>query len=185
MLFKMVMKRVFIVLCSLYLFGCRSDSPKNEASAMADSVALVGDTLLGTDVESMPNEYQTYYIVVADTSKNYFGLQKMMYTLEDKVFFEIDTMNRYYNAKKDLICLPDNDEDEIYAGDYFPRRSPSPTLSLEYLNFYKPEAGEKAIALVAGIYEGEGEANVRLADVLKFYKSAFVIKSDVFVGCMH
>lgn len=181
----MKIKQFCVVLSCALFVACSSDLSESESSAMADSATLVSDTLVGTDVESMPDEYQIYYIVVADTSRNYFALQKTMYELEDKMLFEIDTMNRYYNAKMDLICLPDNIEDEIYAGEYFPRRSPSATLSLEYINFYLPEAGEKTIALVAGIYEGEGEANVRLAEVRKMAKSAFVIKSNVFVGCMH
>lgn len=181
----MKIKQIAVVIGCLILLGCNSSSPQNEQSANSDSLALVENNLLESDIETMPNEYQVYYIVVADTSFDYFSLQKTMFLLEDKLLFEIDTLGRYYNPKTNLICLPEESVDEVYAGDYFPRRSPSATLSLEYLNFYKPSASDKTIALVAGIYEGEGEANVRLADVKKVVQSAFVIKSDVFVGCMH
>lgn len=178
-------KQISALLCLLFLVACGFNSSKPSDSDTSDSVVYDERTFFGTDVETMPNEYQRYYVVVADTSASYSLLQKQMFVLEDKLLFEIDTLGRYYDAKNDLICLPKNDPDEVYAGNYFPRRFASATLSLEYLNFYKPEAAEKSIALVAGIYEGEGEANVRLADVKKLFNSAFIIKSDVFVGCMH
>lgn len=179
------MKQILIVITCSFFVACGVDLSKSESALAIDSVVLVSDTLSETGLEDMPSEYQMYYVVVADTSKKYSQLQGSMYKLADKMLFEIDTMNRYYDSKKDLICLPETNEDEMYRGDYFPRRSPSATLSLEYMNFYKPGAGEKTIALVAGIYEGEGEANVRLADVRKVMNLAFVIKSEVFVGCMH
>lgn len=179
------MKQILILIACSFFVACGVNSPQSESTLSVDSRHLISDTLSETGLEDMPSEYQMYYVVVADTSKRYSKLQRSMYELADKMLFEIDTMNRYFDSKKDLICLPDNDADEMYRGDYFPRRSPSATLSLEYMNFYKPDAGEKTMALVAGIYEGEGEANVRLADVKKVMSLAFVIKSEVFVGCMH
>ena len=179
------MKQIFIAITCLFFAACGENLNKNETAVVGDSAASFVDTLSEIGMDDMPSEYASYYIVIADTSKVYSKLQQSMYGLADKALYEIDTMNRYYDSKKDLICLPENDEDEMYRGDYFPRRSPSPTLSLEYMNFYKPGAGEKTIALVAGIYEGEAEANARLADVEKVINSAFVIKSEVFVGCMH
>jgi len=86
-------------------------------------------------------------------------------------------MGRFYNKKKNLIALPDNDEDEIYAGDYFPRRFPSDNLSLEYLNFYQRQAAEKTIALVTGIYETEKSADSALTVLHKPEKKVFKIKS--------
>ncbi|WP_262490545.1 hypothetical protein [Hymenobacter sp. CRA2] len=37
-----------------------------------------------------------------------------------------DTLGRFFDEQKNLIRLPDDDEDELYAGDYFPRRCPMP-----------------------------------------------------------
>ena len=94
-------------------------------------------------------------------------------------------MGRFYNKSKNLIALPDNDKDEIYAGDYFPRRFPSDNLSLEYLNFYQRQAGKKTIALVTGIYETEKGADSALAVLHRSEKKVFKIKADIYVGCMH
>ncbi|MBX2930638.1 MAG: hypothetical protein KF781_01685 [Chitinophagaceae bacterium] len=87
-----------------------------------------------------------------------------------------------------MIALPDDDEDEIYAGDYFPRRFPSETtenLSLEYLNFYQENARDKTIALVAGIYEKENSADSALIILKKVEQRGFKIKAKIYTGCMH
>jgi len=92
-------------------------------------------------------------------------------------------MKRYYNKKEDLIMVPEDDEDDIIAGDYYPRREPSQTLSLEYLDTYKPDAEPKMIALVAGIYENKTSADKALK--LLPGNKAFAFKGKVYVGCLH
>jgi hypothetical protein len=94
-------------------------------------------------------------------------------------------MGRFYNKTKNLIALPDKDEDEIYAGDYFPRRFPSDNLSLEYLNFYQEQSGEKTIALVTGIYETERSADSALTVLRKTADKVFKIKAYIYVGCVY
>ena len=127
----------------------------------------------------------TYFVVVADTSLDYSTLHKKMFELNSKFKIPIDTMGRFYNKVKNLIALPDNDEDEIYSGDYFPRRFLSDNLSLEYLDFYQRQAKEKTIALVTGIYETEKSADSALTVLRMTEKKVFKIKADIYVGCMH
>jgi uncharacterized protein YcfL len=128
--------------------------------------------------------YADYYVVVADTSLNYYSLRDKMFELNKSSDIPIDTMERGYNKAKDLIALSDKDEDEIYAGEYYPRRSPSKTLSLEYLDTYQFDTSPKTIALVAGIYENKNSADSAL-QVINKVKTAFVFKGRVYVGCMH
>jgi len=88
-------------------------------------------------------------------------------------------------VKKNLISLTDDHEDEVYAGDYFPRRFPSEFLSLEYLSLYKENAGDKTIALLVGIYETEKAAD-SISNILKNREpKLFKIKTEMYVGCMH
>lgn len=158
-----------------------------------DSAKIDSTTYLQTNVKTDNNVAEdttdhnnaTYFVVVADTSQDYSILHKKMFDLNSKLKIPIDTMGRFYNKTKNLIALPDNDEDEIYAGDYFPRRFPSDNLSLEYLNFYQKQAGEKTIALVTGIYETEKSADSALTVLRKTEKKIFKIKADIYVGCMH
>ena len=136
--------RHFLIILTITLSACEETTSKvNVAQAMSNSidtttfVQTVGDT---TDFNNA-----TYFVVVADTNSDYFFLRDKMFKLSMRLQLPIDTMGRFFNKTKNLIALPDNDEDEIYAGDYFPRRFPSDNFSLEYLDFYQREAGEKTI----------------------------------------
>jgi hypothetical protein len=47
-----------------------------------------------------------------------------MLDLSEELKTKIDTMERGFNKTKNLIYLPENDEDKLYAGAYLPRRYP-------------------------------------------------------------
>lgn len=130
-------------------------------------------------------DYADFYISVADTAVNYKSLKNKMIDLQTELNIKIDTMGRGYNAEKDLICLAEDDEDELYAGQYFPRRFPSESLSIEYLNFYTPTTTEKTLALITGIFESKDEAKKHLDKVLPTNNNAYLIKSNIYIGCMH
>ena len=135
--------------------------------------------------EATNYDYATYFVVVADTSRDYYFLHKKMFDLNKKYNIAIDTMGRLYNKTKDLIALPIDDEDEMYAGEYFPRRFPSNTLSLDYLITYQNQASEKTIALVSGIFETENSADSLVNLIKGTEKKAFKIKANMYIGCMH
>lgn len=186
------MTRHIYIIFTVFLTACGTTSTdKNEA--VIESTKTDTSTSLQTNVATDSNiaedntDYYnaTYFVVVADTSQVYSILHKKMHDLSSKLKIPIDTMGRYYNKTKNLIALPDNDEDEIYAGDYFPRRFPSDYLSLEYLNFYQKQSGDKTIALVTGIYETEKSADSALNVLYKTVEKGFKIKADIYVGCLH
>ncbi len=132
------------------------------------------------------NEYAIYYVVVADTSQNYFTLRHKLFALNKSLGLKIDTMNRTYNKKKNLIALPDpSPDDDMYAGEYYPGRFASESLSLEYLKEYKDDTKEKTIALVTGIYETKAKADFALRKLKTKERKAFIVKSKIFIGCMH
>jgi|GEM_PF-462812 len=155
---------------------------KTATTKVADSSKIAVQNIEQND--SATSENQTFFIVIADTNINYPTLQTEMYALSNVSKLSVDTMERYFNVKKNLIVLPDNYDDDIYSGDYYPRRFPSTTLSLEYLSLYK-ESSEKMIALVAGIYEEQKSADSALATIKGFAKQGFVAKSNMYVGCLH
>ncbi|MFC4816796.1 hypothetical protein [Flavobacterium sp. GCM10023249] len=186
------MKRHIYIILTAFLTACGTTSEdKKEAEvniAKIDrTINLQTNIAPDNNIEEDTTDYNnaTYFVVVADTSHDYSMLHKKMFDLSSKLKLSIDTMGRFYNKTKNLIALPDNDEDEIYAGDYFPRRFPSDNLSLEYLNFYQRQAGEKTIALVTGIYETEKSADSALTILHKTEKKVFKIKADIYVGCTH
>lgn len=137
-----------------------------------------------SETDEQLNAYANYYVLVADTGKRYDELRTEMFNLHQSSSLAIDTLGRYYDKTKGLIQLPDDDDDEMYAGEYYPRRYLSEYLSLEYLDEYQPGSESKMIALVAGIYETRKSADSALS-AIKPGEKAFVLKSRIYVGCMH
>lgn len=188
---KFMTRHIYIIL-TVFLTACGTTSA-DKSGADVDSTTIDTTTILQTTVATDNSVVEdttdfnnaTYFVVVADTSADYYLLHKKMLYINRQLNIPIDKMGRFYNKTKNLIALPDNDEDEIYAGDYFPRRFPSDNLSLEYLNFYQRQAGEKTIALVTGIYETEKSADSAMIVFHKTEKKVFKIKADIYVGCTH
>ncbi|RAK70315.1 hypothetical protein DLM85_05580 [Hymenobacter edaphi] len=151
------------------------------ASPAAAPVAAAAEPAAETDTA---DQYETMYVVIADTSRQYRPLRRQMLRLQAVTSQRIDTMGRFYDPKKNLIRLPDNDADEVYAGDYFPRRTPDATLSVEYTTLYT-SAHDKSMALVTGIYQEPARADSLLAVVRRTVPTAFRVKTRMFMGCLH
>ncbi|MBN2730317.1 MAG: hypothetical protein JXR53_13920 [Bacteroidales bacterium] len=178
-------KSILLINCLfavLIISSCGNSSSKKDNENNTDTISENTDSVT---IDINDDDFATYYVVVADTGFDYYVLEKKMKKLSKKLDMTIDLMGRYFNKDKNLIALPDNDEDEIYAGDYFPRRFPSTTLSLEYLDFYQHDAGTNTIALVCGIYKLETRADSAAKVIKKTEPKAFVIESEIFIGCMH
>lgn len=192
------MKLALIICSALLVATCNHTNTTSQTAENADTSAKAqtpkdssyiaenwqGPADSGQAVEEDP-EYANYFIVIADTAAGYYPLRSKMVSLDQGLHFGIDTMGRFYHADKKKIALADNDEDEMYAGEYYPRRYPSGGFSLEYLNFYKDDSKDDMIALVGGIYETRRSAD-SVANILKKKeKKAFVQEAKVYVGCMH
>jgi hypothetical protein len=130
--------------------------------------------------------YMDAYIVVADSSFNYYDLREKMIDLSKELSIKIDTMGRGYDESRKLICLPENDSDELYAGGYFPRRHPSEKLSLEHIEYYtkgiEPKGGE-TIIIVVGIFDNEKDAKISQTKIKS--SKAFILNIRIYMGCMH
>ncbi len=172
----------------LLLNGCAGnntpDNTKNGTAAAEQPNPIPGTPPPTTDTAGV-GDYQCLYITIADTGLSYYKLRAVMAKLNTNSHIRIDTMNRYYNAAKNEIVLRDDDEDEMYRGTYAPRRFPSESLSLEYAATYTRATAQKNIALVAGIYETKQSADSMLKVIKPFAGKAFVLKGEVYVGCMH
>lgn len=138
-----------------------------------------------TDTTGTDDMYATCYLVIVDTGSNYTILHKKMTGLQQSLQLEIDTMGRYYNEQKHKIVVPDNSDDEMYAGEYFPRRDASSFLSLEQMDYYLSSSGARNMGLVAGIYAAGQEADSALIKVKQVERNAFVLKAKIYMGCMH
>ena len=182
----------------VFIGGCNDGKSTSTATTRTDSVAT--DTTrraINTDTAKMPgapitdtNEnseaYATYYIIVLDTGIQYYPLMRKMYAIAAALHCPVDTMNRHYDKKADDIVVADDDEDEMYRGEYYPRRETgSFLLSLEYNSTYIRDTKDKTIAIVAGISETTKDADSLLHVFKAHAPQAFVEKGSVYAGCMH
>lgn len=135
--------------------------------------------------EEEKKEYAINYVVVIDQDSSYHQLKKQLIQLKKHHAIEVDSMGRYYNEQKKRIVLPDDDQDELYAGEYFPRRFPSVFFSLEYLSAYREVDQENTIALIAGIFDTEAKADSLLSAIERTAPSSYILKSKIYTGCMH
>ncbi len=189
---KVYMFKYLLLLAACSVFACGTPS-SNNYNAASDStksdtnkISENSNNAENTEMEdSLDENMATYFVVVADTGLNYYVLQHKMFDIHRKLHIPIDTMDRYYNKKKNLIACPDNYDDEVYAGEYYPRHDPSDHLSLEYLGVYQKNTRDKTIAIVTGIYEAEREADSALIALKRVEPKVFKIKADLYIGCMH
>lgn len=172
------------LMCNFASCGTGTDGTPVATTEAAPPYSVSQDTIQTGGYEA-DNDYAIMYIVVADTGAQYPPLQSAMYTLSQKTGLIVDTMNRYYNTQKDKIVLSENDEDEMYRGEYVPRRFPSTTLSLEYYSIYNDSSTDKNIALVAGLFENAREADSLLRILKPVAPHSFAAMAKVFVGCIH
>ncbi len=182
------MRPALLLLLLILLSACnKSKSVHNDdlnAQAINDSSASI--IVSESAIDSLANlDYTSYWIVIADTSLLYDPLLKKMGELSLKLNSPIDSMGRFYNRKKDLVALPDTDDDELYAGEYFPRRYESDYLSIEYLNWYNELSNEKMLVIMAGIFVNESTADTALNKLKLINTQALKFKSKLYTGCMH
>ncbi len=136
-------------------------------------------------IDEASRDYQTVYLAISDTGGNYYQLQTLMYQLHAATPLAIDTLNRYYNPTKKEIVVAENDKDEMYRGEYFPRRFPGNELSIEHMNTYNQNSNNSTFALVAAICETKASADSVLKIIAPSAKKAFVIKGEIYAGCIH
>lgn len=178
------MKSHLHIILIFLLAACGSKKAAINTST-SDIDTLKHDSIYGESDEAYFSEIDTFYIVIADTGNDYYALQQQMFSIANSTSIKIDTLGRYYDKTKNLIQLPNDDEDEVYRGDYFPRRFQSDYLSLEYLVIYNPLSADKTIALVTGIFETKHSADSALKYISSVQPKAFVVKSKMYTGCMH
>lgn len=182
-------KAPLLAVLAIVINSCGEQAVQTPPSAI-DSAQRPGADPVAVDTndiaaDSDTLDYANFYILILDTGDNYYRLDSKMYALSKTLSLPIDTANRHYDAEKQDIVLSENDEDEMYRGEYFPRRFPSIALSLEHLNVYKENANDKSLALLSGIFDNKPAADSALLAVKAFVPGTFLLRSKVYVGCMH
>ena len=128
------------------------------------------------------------YLVIAGTSKDFHALELFAKDLSKKSGVVYDDLGRIY--KDSCLVWPDSISDELYRGCYVFRRWETNAITLE-LNIqgvcYHPydDKEKPALIIVAGMFSNKKEANERLALIKKYVPTAYLLKKEVYMGCMH
>lgn len=172
----------------LMIASCGQPAPAKKSAQqlkpLADPIVLTKDSVLN----EVPEEelWEECYLVVADTGTDYYALRGILEEVKNLTGQGIDTFGRYYNAEKDSLILHEDDEDQMWAGAYFPRREMTPAGSIEYLDAYRHrDTSTRMLAAVAGLFADKKGADSMLALVRGQYQRAWVMKTEVYMGCMH
>lgn len=123
------------------------------------------------------------YIVISDTSYSFYELEKKLTKYSLDYNLKIDMQDKTYDLHKKQICLPENHEDELYAGTYYPRRYSSEYLSIEYIQYYQEDLKKDLMGIIFLITEDKKEAQRKLKNL--DINSAYILKAKIYVGCMH
>jgi hypothetical protein len=191
------MKRYFPALFILVFFaGCRNqasvdqgevkDSIVSSASNQVNADSLDLDDSGGDqDSTQIANEFQTYYLVTIAEGNNYDSLLQIAQEAGQVLNLKVDLMNRIYKSGKGIV-LKEDDEDEIYRGEYYPRRSAGDFVSIEMKNaFIENENDPMRMLVISNIFEKISQADsVQKIAGIKF-PFARTVKAELFTGCMH
>lgn len=131
------------------------------------------------------SEETDFYVVICDTGTDYYSLRNQMLGMSKSGNFLIDSLNRYYDVEKKELILPEKHEDQMYAGQYYPRRFEGDFISIEYLNQFHAKSNPNTLAIIAGIYSNKSEAEQRKTILKQNGFMANTSNCKLYTGCMH
>lgn len=181
------MRGTLLMGLSLLFGACRPDGTSSGPVPVSERPDTSGAIAIETAGHTWdPSEAIVDLVVtIGDTGRTYAVLHRQMQLLALALPAEIDTMGRYYDRARDSILLPLDDEDELYAGQYYPRRFQGNTLSIEYLDMYDTSAAPGTMALVTGLWATRQQADSALQPLRVHMPRAYLVHARVYQGCMH
>lgn len=165
-------KLVYVIVLTLF-FSCRENTEKplltdeNEINQVENSTTT---NITQYEEQAMLNKF----IVVVDTNADVHALSSNIPKLEND-----------FNLKKDSISLQHIKNGETFYNTSLPRRYDGRFLSLEYFKFYKSHTDTSTLALVAGVFSDSTTAYSLLDSLLSSNTTAFIVKTKLYMGCMH
>lgn len=177
----------FSTLLMLLICSC-TNGESNQSTA--NNNAIKTQPLKGTIQDDVTyyegeSEETDFFVVICDTGTDYYLLRNQMLRMSQIIKSPIDSLDRYYDTDKKELILPEKYEDEMYAGQYYPRRFEGDFMSIEYLNQFNDKSNPKTLAIVAGIYANKSEADNRKMLLNQNGFIAHSSKCKLYTGCMH
>lgn len=164
------------------LLACQNNAIQ-QANLHTDSACMPGQIMVlpSLDTNGCHSELQAYWILIGDTSRLYWPLLRHASEVAKAHTIVFDSLERHYDPIKQTLVLDQTSDDELYRGEYFPRRMTGTHLSIEPYNMYFSESNSKSFVEVYGIYEQADSA----LKAMQTYPQAHIKTCKIFMGCLH
>jgi hypothetical protein len=177
------------LLSFIFLLALACSPKKDPSKNPKETEAQTTDTLIETPptLETVDEEMQTAFMVILDSSSDFNSIRALAEKTANEYQLKFDTIEKQYYPEKNLWGVAVWSEDEIYRGEYFPRRSDDDThpLSLEYQQWYDEKSQEKNLILMAGIFSLSLEAEEYINKFREKFPKAYILQKEIYMGCMH
>ena len=175
-----------ILLLTSFLAQCTSPAPK-ATNQQTDTVSTLQGNNSEEISETKNEDYQTAFVVVLDTSDQFQKMYDLAMSTSRKFNVPFDTVQKSYFPETNIWGVSQSSDDEIYRGEYFPRRNGSEKdmLSLEYQYWYDKKGNDKNLMLVTNIFSFSMDAEQSVAAWRKHFPQAFILQCEMYMGCMH
>lgn len=176
----------------LILFCSCEQKPSAIKSDNVDTVKVAApvvtrDSAMDEQIVDSGEESATYYLVEVARGKNYDSLKDISTNAASLLGTKFQMLERIYRSGKGII-VPEDSDDEVYRGEYFPRRpfEDQNYVSIEMSNgFIDNEADTLEMVTIAGIYPLQSQAD-SVASLLKDkIQTVKTVKREMYLGCMH
>lgn len=139
--------------------------------------------------EEEMSEYQIFYLVRVASGYDYDSLKGISESVAAKLGVKRDDMGRIFTQGKGIV-LPEDDPDEIYRGEYFPRRFEGNFVSIEMFHAYadsveRMRRDSLRMIVVGGMYARKEDADSVLLLLKSGFPGSAVVAKELFIGCMH
>lgn len=185
------MKQLLSCFIVIVFSACASKTPETIKSDKHDTVKIdqasaYGDTMKQSTVADT-TESAIYYIVEVAKGYNFDSLKNISANAVSILGSRFEMLDRIYKSGKGII-VPDNSNDEIYSGEYYPRRpfDGQNFVSIEMANgFNEKEADTLKMVSIAGIYSLKKQADSVVFLLKGKIPTTKAIKRGLYLGCMH
>jgi hypothetical protein len=191
----------FLLFSLIAVLCCASTGCSTKSKPATVQSGQSKDTLSSID-SSLDLEFGRYYIVTVAEGTDFPALEKIAKQSAAKLNCKYDNLEREYRLGKGIVD-PDSSEDEMYAGEYYPRRPFSYSLVGDSAALNKPEfvsiemkyafngigntvsTEDPRMVIVAGIFDSLSTAN-KVASILQpSFPSTRIVEDSLYFGCMH
>lgn len=184
--------KTVIPLLAVVIFEIQCNpSLKKEKSTNVDSINSGSVNENGAEAtpegETKNEDYETAFVIVLDTSDQFYKMYDLAKATSEKFQLEFDTIERTYFPETNIWGVSQSSSDEIYRGQYFPRRKgdEKDKLSLEYMYWYDKKSNDKKLMLVSNVFSFSMDAEQSVAAWRKSFPQAFILQCEMYMGCMH